>query len=130
MNYSFLENHVANFVDTQLSQSELQKMPLPLQLPAIQIEAAVTSALEKSGAIPPQAEATEALKDAGADVRRLATELANLVFTAKDPIKLKAIERAFQLHGINLVPDSGGSGSVSIQFNVVGNGSNYLWTKR
>jgi hypothetical protein len=73
-------------------------LPLPYR-PEI-IEKAVETALEKSGALTPHQDAMSALDEAGADVRRLATELANLVFTARDATKLKAIQYALEMQGI------------------------------
>lgn len=82
-------------------------MPLPFKNQP-EVEAAVEAALEKTGALSPRNSAVEALNESGADVVRLATELANLIFSARDPIKLKAIEKAFALHGINLQPEMSG----------------------
>lgn len=97
-------------------------MPQPLSY--LQIESAVGKALEKTGAIPAQVEALDALVEAGADVRRISTELANLIFNSKDPVKLKAILSAFQLHGVNINPESDQTRNVSINFNVVGDNTN------
>lgn len=79
-------------------------MPLPYN-PEI-IENAVSSALEKSGVLSKRNSAIESLNEAGADVERLAHEIANLVFSAKESTKLKAIQYAFALHGINIQAES------------------------
>lgn len=98
-------------------------MPLPMN--HLQIESAVTSALEKVGAIPVSEEAISALKDAGADVHRLATELASLVFSAKDRTKLEAIRDAMMLHGINLKTENRtGSQTPTININIVSENTN------
>lgn len=95
-------------------------MPLPLT----QIQSAVEAALEKQGAIPARDNAVSALNEAGADVRRLSYELANLIFNAKDPVKLKAIIHAFQLNGINLETENTAKVAPTITFNIVSENTN------
>ena len=96
-----------------------------MPLPVLKIETAIESALEKSGALQNQSTAVEALTESGADVHRLATELANLVFTAKASVKLQAIRDAFKLHGIDIsTAQSGGSSAPVINIQVVSDKTN------
>lgn len=92
-------------------------MPVPLL--NREVENAITSALEKSGAIAPQAEVRQALIENGMDINRLACELSNLICNAKDNTKLQAILKAFACHGINIDANADPSRSINIQFNVV-----------
>lgn len=95
-----------------------------MPLPSRQLEAIVEQALEKAGVLPPREEASEALKSAGIDIQVLASQLANIIFTAKDSVKLKAIEQAFALHGISIKPEAATQGTPQIIFNVTGENVN------
>lgn len=97
-------------------------MPTPLITPTL--EAAVVSALEKSGVIPPQEEVVEALKSAGLDVTRLAQELANLIYNSKDAVKRQSIMDALALYGIQVNKPQEQGKSINIQFNIVSENTN------
>lgn len=98
-------------------------MPLPL----LKIQEAVESALLEEGVIPNRETAVAALNEAGADIGRLANELANLVFTAKSNVRLNAIRDAFKLHGIDLSTGQGGNAGPTqpqITIQVIGENTN------
>ena len=95
-----------------------------MPLPNNQLEAIVEQALERAGVLPPREEAAQALINSGIDIPSLANQLANLIYTAKDSTKLKAIEQAFAIHGVSIRPESATAGMPQIVFNVSGDNVN------
>jgi len=93
-------------------------MPLPFRIEAV--EQAVETALEKSGALSPNETVADALNEAGADVRRAATELANLLFSAKDAVRLQVIREVLAFHGVNLKTGETGPTQPVININITG----------
>lgn len=89
-------------------------MPLPL----LKITEAVEAALRDEGIVAQRDSARAALNDAGADIQRLATELSNLVFSAREGVRLNAIRDAFKLHGIDLSTGNSGSGNSNPQITI------------
>jgi hypothetical protein len=66
------------------------------------LNAAVETALEREGVIPKKDTAIAALDANSCDIYSLATYLANLCMTGKDSVRLKALQMAFAVHGIEL----------------------------
>jgi hypothetical protein len=101
-------------------------MPLPLTKHSDAITEAVEVALVKSGAFNPITDVRESLNAAGADIEAVATSLANLIFSAKDSVKLRAIENALKIHGISMETDSNNRGAPIINIQVVSDGNTNL----
>jgi hypothetical protein len=93
-------------------------MPVPFRNEVIL--QAVETALEKTGALTPNETVADALNDAGADVRRAATELANLLFNSKDSVRLQVIKEVLAFHGVNLRTQETGPSQPVININVIG----------
>ena len=101
-------------------------MPLPLLKVHDPISEAVEVALVKSGAFDQTQSVRESLNAAGADVETVVTALANLIFTARDSIKHKAIMDALKLHGINMETEVLGRVAPIINIQVVSDGNTNL----
>lgn len=96
-------------------------MPLPL----IKVSDAVEAVLEKAGVLPTNQSVVNALNNAGADIDRLATELANLALSAREGIRLNAVRDALRLHGIDLnVGNQNTSGPPQITIQVISDKTN------
>lgn len=100
-------------------------MPIPLATPTPEvsivpvIDAAIDSALLASGAIARvEDEVKQALIDNGLTIPALVTGLANLAYSGKETVRLRAIERGMQLHGINLAPTEQVSSTPTFVFNI------------
>ena len=97
-------------------------MPLPLLPPGVNLDQVVETALVSAGVIPKRESAVAALEAAGCDVETLATQLASLVYSARDATKLKAVQAAFSLHGIKLEADNAVQAPI-FTFNVITEGT-------
>jgi hypothetical protein len=96
-----------------------------MPLPVIRVTEAVELALEKSGVLPTNNTVVNALNSAGADIERLATELANLAMTAREGVRLNAVRDALRLHGIDLnVGGDKSTGTPQITIQVVSEKTN------
>lgn len=93
---------------------------MPQLISANAISDAVESALEKQGVLPVKQAFNSALECAGITVETLASQLANLIYTAKDPIKLKAVMAALSAYGINLEKETNLASAPSFTFNLIG----------
>lgn len=93
-------------------------MPVP-QLKGDALDQAIEVALETSKVFPKQ-QAAESLTASGLSIPELATHLANLVYSAKDAVKLNAIRDAFALHGIYLKQEDSATSTPQIVFNITG----------
>ena len=93
---------------------------MPLILQNTNLNTAVETVLEKEGILPPKQRITGALETSGITIETLANQLANLIYTAKDPIKLKAIMAALSAYGINLEKESNLATTPTFVFNLIG----------
>ena len=93
-------------------------MPLP-PLKIDPLDQAIEVALETSKVFPRQ-QAADSLIASGLSVPELATHLANLIYSAKDAVKLNAIRDALAIHGISLKQEDSAASTPQITFNIVG----------
>jgi len=101
-------------------------MPLPIHQVPDPVSEAVESALIKTGVISSRDSAVEALNASGADLDSLMCELANLARSGRDGVKLQAIIKAANIHGINFEVEGGQRAIPQITIQVVSEGNTNL----
>lgn len=92
-------------------------MPLPFQNSS-EVEQVVQTVLEKSGIFLPKEKFAQALENNGITIPELATQLASLIYSAREGTRLKALELALAGHGIELRKDVAAPQVPTIIFNI------------